>query len=71
MNSATVDRYLANSSYVKTIKVNDGELRVHKTGFEYGIEFFRDGEFSHIVEAPFISELDAFQVAIEIAAAEQ
>lgn len=62
MNNATVNQYLKNSGYDKVImQLTNGSLHLHKVGFEYQIEYFQGGDFSHIVEGGIFNRAEALE----------
>lgn len=71
-----VNNYRANSGYQKIpeyelkVPYKQGDLRLHKVGYEYQIEYFHNNTFSHIVEGGLLDHHEAMLRVIEMGAKE-
>lgn len=64
-----VTRFLNVCGFKTVIKLQRGELRLHRIGTDFRVEFWEEGDFSHIIET-FSSEEQANYLMVKIAVSE-
>lgn len=64
-----VTRFLNVCGFKTVIKLQRGELRLHRIGTDFRVEFWEEGDFSHIIET-FFNEDQANDLMVKIALSE-
>ncbi len=69
ISETQVKRFLNVCGFKTIIKLQRGELRLHRIGSDFRVEFWEEGDFSHIIDV-FFNEDEANDLMVKIALSE-